>query len=256
MIDKFETFITPFQLPRTVHMYLPENWWEGDRRWPVIYMYDGHNLFFDEEATYGKCWGLRDFLDYIGQPCIVVGVECNHHGNDRLSEYSPYDFEAEIRVQGRGKEYMRWLVDELKPFVDAHFPTLPDRRHTGIMGSSMGGLMSAYSIFVHNDVFSRAGCLSSSVGLCPDAILQDAYANPVDPDTKAYFSWGSKEIRGAQRLAQATALNLQLANRLTEQHAQAFAYLHPGGTHSEASWEDELPQIWHWLFSDWEREER
>ena len=92
MIFKKEVWITPYQMNRRLHIYVPQRAMEEGRRCPVLYMFDGHNLFEDQEATYGKSWGLKDYLDHSGLPLIVVGMECNHEGNSRLVEYSPYTF--------------------------------------------------------------------------------------------------------------------------------------------------------------------
>ena len=151
--------------PRRAYIYLPESYdEEPDRRYPVMYMFDGHNVFFDEDATFGKSWGMNDYMERTGKQLIIVGVECNHQGNARLAEYSPYDFVwQEYDIKGRGKAYLDWMVQELKPLIDAKYPTLPDRENTAIGGSSMGGLMSLYGVTAHNETFSRAACLSPSV---------------------------------------------------------------------------------------------
>ena len=141
---------------RSLYVYLPDRAAEEpERRFPVLYMFDGHNVFFDEDATYGKSWGLGDYLDEHETPLIVAAVECNHHpDNGRMSEYSPYDF-SHPRLgsfKGRGRETLEWFVHELKPWIDENYPTLPDREHTFIAGSSMGGLMSLYALTVYNEV--------------------------------------------------------------------------------------------------------
>ena len=134
---------------RGVYLYLPEEYdWEPERHYPVLYMFDGHNVFFDSDATYGKSWGLGQFLDEFHVPLIVAAVECNHHpDNGRLSEYSPYTFyEPDFgHVTGRGKITMDWFVNTFKPSIDRKYRTLPNRQHTFIAGSSMGGLMSLYA---------------------------------------------------------------------------------------------------------------
>ena len=81
----------PAESARTLHVYLPNGYEESDERYPVMYFFDGHNLFFDSYATYGKSWGLKDFLDRWEKPLIIVGMECSHEGDGRLSEYCPYD---------------------------------------------------------------------------------------------------------------------------------------------------------------------
>ena len=118
--------------PRRAYIYLPDSWeMDPDRRYPVLYMFDGHNVFFDEDATYGKSWGMGEYLDATQTQIIVAAVECNHHpDHGRLSEYSPWSFYVGNfgRVAGRGRTTMEWLVNAFKPEIDREFPTLPGRR--------------------------------------------------------------------------------------------------------------------------------
>lgn len=176
MIFKKEVWITPYQMNRRLHIYVPQRAMEEGRRCPVLYMFDGHNLFEDQEATYGKSWGLKDYLDHSGLPLIVVGMECNHEGNSRLVEYSPYTFTDHQfgTIAGSGRQMMRWVVDELKPLIDRELPTLTSRKDTWIAGSSMGGLMSLYTITAHNDTFSKAACLSPSCFRCAKTWRENA----------------------------------------------------------------------------------
>lgn len=144
MVIKEMVHITPYHLERMLHIYLPDDYEESEARYPVMYMYDGHNLFYNEDATYGKSWGLQEFMRQWENQLIIVGIECNHEGNKRLEEFSPYDFRDfdGQRIHGTGKVFMQWVVDELKPLIDSHFRTKPEREYTGIGGSSMGGLMA------------------------------------------------------------------------------------------------------------------
>lgn len=162
-------------------------------------MFDGHNLFFDSTATYGTCWGLKEYMDAHPQ-AIIVAPECNHEGNARLEEYSPYDFVwQEYDIKGRGKAYMDWMVQELKPLIDAKYPTLPDRENTAIGGSSMGGLMSLYGVTAHNETFSRAACLSPSVRFSFTEVKADIKKAKLAPGTRVYISWGEREGNGPPR---------------------------------------------------------
>ena len=149
---------------RRAYVYLP-TMYDADpgRRYPVLYMFDGQNVFFDEDATYGKSWGVADYLDYTDTPLIVAAVECNAGANnERLVEYSPYRFDDKQygHFDGKGKDTLNWFVHEFKPFIDANYRTQPDRAHTFIGGSSMGGLMSLYALLQYSDVFGRAAALS------------------------------------------------------------------------------------------------
>ena len=112
---------------RKAYIWLPDCYEEDDvRRYPVLYLFDGHNTFVDGEATYGKSWGLASYLTWTKKPLIVVGVECNTRGNGRLREYSPVSFSDEKygNVRGQGRKYMQWLVEELKPYIDENYRTM------------------------------------------------------------------------------------------------------------------------------------
>ena len=173
MIEKWSTPVYPItgKRPRTIYTYIPDEAEEDpEARYPVLYMFDGHNVFFDEDATYGKSWGMYKYLSENEVPMIVVGVDCNHRPNNgRLSEYSPFSFNDEHfgQIHGRGRLFMEWLAGTLKPMVDERYPTIPDREATFIAGSSMGGLMTLYAVTAFNEVFSRGAALSPSVWVAP-----------------------------------------------------------------------------------------
>ena len=110
-------------------MYLPDDYMHSQKKYPVLYMFDGHNLFFDEDATYGRSWRLLNHLYALDTEIIVAGIECSHVGNERLIEYAPFDFydpEFGGSLPGKGRETMDFIVHTLKPYIDHHFPTKPD----------------------------------------------------------------------------------------------------------------------------------
>ena len=226
---------------RRAYVYLPQAAGCDRRlRFPVLYMFDGHNVFFDDHATYGKSWGMGEYLDAHQTPLIVAAVECNHHpDNGRLKEYAPFPFSSEEfgEIDGLGPLTMDWLIRRFKPEIDRRYPTKPDRRHTFIAGSSMGGLMSLYAVSSFNTVFSRAAALSPSLTFGPDRL--DALIRTADirKDTVLYMDMGEKELgwnRTAQNYRHFTELLLEKNVRLT-------ARIVPGGRHCEASWEKQIP---------------
>ena len=116
---------------------------------------------------------MADYLDYTDTPLIVAAVECNAGANnERLVEYSPYRFDDKQygHFDGKGKDTLNWFVHEFKPYIDANYRTEPDRAHTFIGGSSMGGLMSLYALLQYSDVFGRAAALSPSLWVAPEAL--------------------------------------------------------------------------------------
>lgn len=226
---------------RKGYVYLPD-YYDDDpnRRFPVMYMFDGHNVFFDSDATYGKSWGMNSYMGWTRKPLIIVAIECNHEGNRRLIEYSPLDFENSTlgRVRGQGKTYMEWMVNQLKPAVDARLRTLPSRENTLICGSSMGGLMALYGAVQYNHVFQRAACLSPSLWVSPSKLVKMIAKTPVRDDTCIYMDYGSEEIYN--HAASAEAL-ISVAHLLLTKHVNLAFRIVPGGTHSEASWEQQVP---------------
>ncbi len=240
MIEKFDICITPFQLMRTIHLYLPQHYYECDERYPVMYMYDGHNLFNDEDATYGKSWGLKEFLDDYGKDFIIVGIECNHKGRERLNEFCPYELSGTHLgdIQGKGKELMDWVVHELKPFIDQHYRTIPFRECTGIGGSSMGGLMALYTIIQYNQYFSKAACLSSSISICQYQLKDELKKTQMSPDTRVYLSHGKRETYGQKHLESVQQLLSYFYSELTKRGIACCINI-TNGKHNEASWEKE-----------------
>ena len=227
---------------RRLYIYLPEAAQEyPERRFPVLYMFDGHNVFYDEDATYGKSWGLGDYLDETGTELIVAAVECNHGANfARLSEYSPYDFSNRYfgSITGRGKQTMDWFVNELKPWVDDTYPTLPDRAHSFIAGSSMGGLMSLYALLAYGHVFSRAAALSPSLDLGGKPLRELMALTPIAPGTVLYMDYGEREWSGSKGACRSFGA---AASLLTRRGVLVTSRVVPEGEHCEASWERQLP---------------
>ena len=217
---------------RSAYVYLPESYgWDECRRYPVLYMFDGHNVFFDQDATYGKSWGMKEYLDQTQTQLIVAAVECSHSpDNGRLSEYSPYDFaDPQLgRFRGLGRETMEWLIHDFKSEIDRQYRTLPDREHTFLAGSSMGGLMSLYGVMEFNHVFSRAGALSPSVWVAPGKLSKLAREAELGRETVIYTDYGSEE--GRQRPKVAGQLS-KLANILESRDVMVTRRIVPGGTH-------------------------
>ncbi len=249
MVEKFYTYITPFKLNRRVEVYLPDNYYQTNERYPVIYMFDGHNLFFNQDATFGKSWGLREFMDQYPKKMIIIGVECNHVGNERLYEYYPYDTQPKYWftefMQGRGKTYMNWLTGEFKEDMDKKYRTLPDREHTMIAGSSMGGLMSLYSIINYNHVFKYAACLSSSIMLCKDELIKDIKKADMIPDTRVYMDYGGMEWEPEM----AIKMHKEIEDEMLKKHVNFQFYFSPNAEHCERDWEKRIPIYMNFLFS-------
>lgn len=256
MIIKRDCIYTPNGKNRPLHIYLPDNYYETEESYPVMYFFDGHNLFFDEETTYGKCWGLKTFLDYWQKPMIIVGMECGREGEERLSEYLPYpaSYGMFTKFQPTGEATFQWIINDIKPMIDKEFRTIPFRECTGIAGSSMGGLMALYGVVHHNRWFSKAACVSSAIGFCMNPLMKDMDENLMDPDTRVYLSWGTKEAFGIKDewnedfSSDTYYWNREVADRIWISDARAKMECQIGGGHCEADWEKLIPSFMNFLW--------
>jgi len=183
---------------------------------------------------------MKKYMDLSKKQLIIVAVECNHEGSCRLQEYSPVNFENATlgKIKGRGRVYMNWLVNTLKPYIDKNYRTLPDRTNTIICGSSMGGLMALYGGTVFNHVFQRAACLSPSLWVSPGAVLELIARAHIRRDTCIYMDYGSEEM--FNHAANAEAL-ISASHLLLTKRVNLALRVVPGGSHCEASWERQIP---------------
>lgn len=257
MVIYHDMYYPPADAIRKLHIYLPRGYDESAERYPVVYMFDGHNLFFNEMATYGKSWGLLSFLDAWQKPLIVVGMECSHEGNARLDEYGPYERTLlGHHIKPMGEQTFQWIVRDVKPWVDANLRTWPHREATAIAGSSMGGIMSLYGVIVHNDVFGKAACLAAGAHWYERPVTADLEASHIDPDTRVYLSWGEDEKgrtrAGADPLTESAEGRAvaRVCAKLEAHGARTLAYFQEGGRHCEASWEQQNERYLNFLWLD------
>lgn len=230
---------------RSVFIYLPVGYDEEenkDKRYPVLYMFDGHNVFRDEDASFGRSWRMENYLDLAGTQLVVVGVESSRHpNNDRLCEYSPYTFNDEKfgYVEGHGTETMNWFVKCLKPMVDSNYRTIHNRRHTFIGGSSMGGLMSLFAITRYNRYFSRCLALSPSIWVNYKGMREMVKKSRMNAETLIYMEYGADEMKNHYGMKE--GYNMMVESMLRKKAIDLTARIVPRGNHSEASWERQLP---------------
>ena len=247
LVRRIQLPALPTEKPRRLYIYLPKDYEASERRYPVLYMFDGHNIFYNSHATYGKSWGMKEYLQKTKLPLILVGVECNPEGNKRLSEYSPWDFSRRGLgfIEGRGKETMDWIVKTLKPSIDEEFRTLPDREHTMIAGSSMGGLMTVWAMLAYNNIFSRGAALSPCLFLNTGRMNELIKTAPLADPTRIYMDYGSGETKEDPR---DWGLMFRTAAGLSKAGAHVAAQVVPGAEHNEAAWEKRIPIFMDYLY--------
>ena len=230
---------------REITVYLPAGYDERDaRRYPVLYMQDGQNLF-DSHRAYipGQHWRLQEAADAaIGErtasAMIIVGVD--HAGVGRADEYTPTR-DPRHKSGGRAADYGRMLLEELKPVIDERFRTDPEE--TAIGGSSLGGLVSLYLALKYPDVFRRAAVMSPSVWWNNRVVLGDVDSATARP--RIWLDIGGRE--GLEALADARMLRDRLTAKGWGEGTLRY-YEDRRGDHSERAWDRRVRKALEFLF--------
>lgn len=221
---------------RDLLVYLPPSYPTSPlRRYPVVYMHDGQNLF-DRATSFAGEWGVDETLEAAsaeGLEAIVVGIP--NLGAERCDEYSPWmDAKA---GGGRGDAYLSFLIDTVKPLIDRDFRTRPERDDTAIVGSSMGGLISLYAFFRHPRTFGSAGAMSPALWFAGGAAFSYLERVSFVPG-RIYLDVGTLE--GAGELRDVRRL-YRLLRRKGYSRGELRLVVERGGQHREAAWARRLP---------------
>ena len=237
---------TAFAMPqlkdsRRIWIYLPRDYHtEPARRYPVLYMHDGQNLF-DDATSYAGEWGIDEFLDTTSlPPCIVVGID---NGPRRMNEYNPYN--TKRFGKGDGDDYVDFIVYQLKPAIDARYRTMSDQRQTMVAGSSMGGLISFYALLKYPNVFGGAGVFSPSFWIAP-SLDTKVKETGKKLRSKLYFYAGTEESR--TMVSDMKKIDSLLQSRSA---AQTVVVVKDGAKHNEAAWRSVFPDFYKWMMNQW-----
>ncbi len=246
MIIDSAFYIPQLNRYRRIWAYLPADYKNSSKRFPVLYMHDGQNLFDEFTSPFGE-WSVDEILDTISnaKECIVIGVD--NGAEKRMSEYNPYDFtmhdnNGDKLIKAEGDAYVDFLAKTLKPFIDKKFRTLADARHTCIAGSSMGGLISLYAILKYPNVFGEAGIFSPAFWTAPK-LADDVKRLSSKINGKIYFYAGGAENE-TMVSDMKNVIELLKANSKIKLEVQIVA----DGKHNEANWKREFPEFYRWIF--------
>jgi len=240
-------FIPQLNRTRRVWIYLPPSYSASNKKYPVLYMLDGQNVFDDATSFSGE-WGVDEAIDTLGlktRECIVVGID--NGGDKRLNEYCPYDFSLNgIAANnksnvGEGGKYVDFLVKTLKPFIDKKYRTLKDSKNTFTAGSSMGGLISMYAVLKYPNVFGGAGVFSPAFWVCPK-IFDDIKAKGKKVNAKIYFYAGDEE---GETMVPMTLRAFNEMHKVSK--SKMCEVIRAEGKHNEPRWRIEFPLFYEWL---------
>lgn len=234
-----QAWLPQFETKRDILIYLPPSYATSQKRYPVLYMHDGQNLFDDLTAYAGHDWRVDETMEALsaeGYEAIVVGIY--HGGEQRLVEYNPFPG----KWQGRGAEHVAFLCEKLKPFMDRNFRTRPEHDATGVFGSSMGGLISLYAFFSRPDVFGLCGAMSPSLFVNHGAMMRYA-RNAAWNEGRIYLDNGTHEPSARPLYDALRAKGYKLRRHLKYVNER-------GGKHTESAWARRLPNALRFLLQD------
>ncbi len=251
-LHRYADFPSQYFQPRTVDVWLPPAYsTDHASHFPVIYMHDGQNLFDPAIAFTGTDWGVDEAINRLTAKkvisgAIVVGV---WNGALRWVDYMPQrltdlpegETVLDFFLQEKGgrphsNRYLQFLVDEIKPFIDTNYRSLPDQAHTCIMGSSMGGLASLYALEIYPEVFGAAACLSTHWPAGGDLLVDDLAAHlPVPGIHRLYFDYGTATLDELYEPFQ-LRFDAQLQNAGYTRGRDWVTLKFEGAEHNEAAW--------------------
>lgn len=244
MLVREKIMYEPADEYRNIVIYLPDDL-DETKQYPVMYINDGQNAFVDEEAFGQKSWGFADYAVAHELDIIMVAIPCGSAPFQRENEYGPWLIDEDLSfhethipdyiIGGQGDDYVRWLIEVLKPLIDETYPT--DPADTAIVGSSMGAVISAYATLAYPDVFPKCAALSTAFWFYENEFAQLIENQDLSPIQCFYFDIGSDEGCGDDeanewyRSANANIL-MQLQPRIENLH---FRYV-GGASHNEWAW--------------------
>lgn len=242
IIDE-EFYMPQLDRNRRIWLYLPPDYNFSDIHYPVVYMHDGQNLF-DAYTSFAGEWEVDESLNELFEEGyhvpIVVGID--NGGSERINEYTPW-----MNSQyggGMGEQYIDFIVETLKPFIDENYRTITDRNNTALWGSSLGGLISHYGVLKFQDVFSKAGIFSPSYWFS-DSVWMFTQEMGHQDEMRLYQMAGSLE--GGTMVADTWAMHDTLTN-LTFSSNELSTKIIPGGQHNEQLWREDFKETYLWLF--------
>lgn len=257
-----EDIVLPtFPGKRKIRIYLPPDYKNSNKHFPVIYMTDAQNVFDAKTATAGE-WQMDELMEKFAEmnsPLTSIVVAIDHAGTNRTMEYLPFNQSEQVfrladnsNSIAKGEAFADWLVSELKPSIDQRYRTKPEREYTSMMGSSMGGLISCYTALRHQQVISKTACISSAFlkRLVGSHLLDYIEHTPKKWPMKFHIDIGDNEfgLFGDNILKETSEVYTTLLAAGFDKDELRYQEI-KGGTHDESSWRKRTEDILLWLNS-------
>ncbi len=251
MVLKFEHFFPFVNENRKIHLYLPDDYYQEEEKYPVIYFFDGNNLFFDGDSIWGMSLQMEWYLKNYDKKFIVVGIEQPKDPYQRVKEHCPYKIYSHTfgDIDGNGDALIKWIINDLKPFIDSNYRTLPFRETTQLAGCSSAGVTSLYGAIKYNNYFSKTALISPYIVDTKYVLIHDIYHEDINPDTKIFFSYGTNEYGNDFGMRSLCINNMyEVEYHLHSRNVKTYMFKNENGEHNEISWRNE---IFTWLDFLW-----
>lgn len=274
---KVDNFESQFVQPRNIEIWLPDEYEKNpDKKFAVLYMHDGQNVFSRETAMGKTPWAADSIAAKLIsekriEPIIIVAA---WNSNKRYVEYFPEKAENYFSKEERkkledlakymglpamdflGDEYLKFMVTELKPYIDKNYNTLTDVNNTAVCGSSMGGLISMYAICEYPDVFGKAACVSThwpilfdNSNMAPSEAVRQYMREhlPQPQNHRIYYDYGTKTLDAFYEVHQDMVDDIMVEKGYT-QDENWLTKKYEGAEHNEISWRKRLDVILEFLY--------
>ena len=246
---------------RKVRILLPEDYERSSEKYPVLYMFDGQNVFDEEDSFGGVTWGVKETVENLVnekkiRPLIIIALD--NAGEKRLDEYGPWAFSDDTySSEGKGKEFAAFFVESFIPIMEEKYPILTDRSSRYLAGSSMGALITAYLGAKYPKLFSSLGIFSLASWVSEKEFLKMIHKEADFRETRFFIQVGTEESRGeksgkveiesSQKYVDNTLRFIKAVILRGADAHHMSVNIAVGKTHNEEAWASFMPQFLLWL---------
>lgn len=248
LYETFELESPQLGLTKTIWLYLPSDYHNSEKDYPVIYFQDAQWLFelqegYTQEMHVDETLRALEADGFYG--VIVVGVQSDEL--TRADEFSLYQSPA-MFAGGKGAQYLDFVAHTLKPKIDSTYRTKPDRANTAMMGASLGGLATVYALTEHPEVFGKAALFSAALHFNADTVFSKAGRRQILPDTRLFSVVGKNEFNDQVDFPRDNETLVSILRRQLDTNSIYFQ-IHEDGEHKIWYWEREFPSAVIFLFN-------
>lgn len=243
---------------RKITIYVPDDYQTSNKRYPVLYINDGQNAFFDEQSYMKISWGFYDYVKSCNLDIIMVAIPCNFRVNKREDEYGPWPVNEDvlrmeygrddIKVGGEGEKYLRFIIKQLKPYIDENFPTI--KEDSAMVGSSMGGLITSYAGLKYGHIFKKTASLSTAYWFYLDEFSDLIEKTDFSPIECFYLDLGGNEGNGNDEISRIYyESNEIIYHKLIEKSDKIEVRFFEEAVHNEYEWRKESQFSWDYFIN-------